>query len=106
MPTVLFVCLPVGRIRSSAPTERCLPVPKHDAEPVLQALSFGSRPEDPEAVASIPLHLTSAALSEMQLMSECRSLDISARGPTTKAFTLPYSLSLLAMGPSRGLLRS
>ena len=58
------------------------------------------------SVASIPLHLTSAALSEMQLMSECRSLDISARGPTTKAFTLPYSLSLLAMGPSRGLLRS
>ena len=28
------------------------------------------------SVASIPLHLTSAALSEMQLMSECRSLDI------------------------------
>ena len=42
----------------------------------------------------------------MQLKSECRSLDISARGPTTKAFTLPYSLILLAMGPSRGLLRS
>jgi len=50
------------------------------------------------SVASIPLHLTSAALSEMQLTSECRSLDIWARGPTTKAFTLPYSLSLLAMG--------
>jgi len=31
------------------------------------------------SVASIPLHLTSAVLSEMQLMSECGSLDISAR---------------------------
>ena len=58
------------------------------------------------SVASIPYHLTWAALSEMLLTSVCKSLDNSARGPTTKAFTIPYSLSLLAMGPSRGLLRS
>jgi len=50
VPAVLFVCLPVSRIRASASTERCLPVPNHDAKPVLQALGVGTRPKDPEAV--------------------------------------------------------
>jgi len=36
--------------RASALTERCLPVPNHDAKPVLQTLGVDTRPKDPEAV--------------------------------------------------------
>ena len=52
MHAVLFICLPVGSIRVSAPTERCLPVPHHDAKPVLQTLGVGSLPKDPEEAVS------------------------------------------------------
>ena len=50
MPAVLLVRILVGRIRPPAPSVRRLPVPEHDAEPVLQALGFGPHREDPEAV--------------------------------------------------------
>ena len=50
MPAVLLVRLLVGRIRPPAPSVRRLAVPEHDAEPVLLALGFGPRREDPEAV--------------------------------------------------------
>ena len=68
MPAVLFVCLPVGRIRASAPTERGLPVPHHDAEPVLQALGVGTRPKDPEAV-----QLFSQAIISTTCRTVCRT---------------------------------
>ena len=91
VPAVLFVFLPVGRNRASAPTERSLPVPKHDAEPVLQALSVGSRPEDPEALREhgLVLFICACAFPQSEHVPLIKSCS------TTRDRTLPPPVRLV-----------